>query len=128
MKHHLARWLVATAAVVMALALTACGGRKSGGAVDTDFYGKYVYSGSDAVHQSVLVLSENDSFTFTFSMLSSYVGYGQYTVKDDVLTLQTDDGQYHYTFKMVDGTLVFDAAHSSKETWFGEFTDGSVFE
>lgn len=127
-------------AILMALTLmvsfTACGKNKKTGSgkgssvvsADADFFGKYVFAGSDAAHESIIVLGEDGSFTFTFSHLSSYVGYGQYTLKDDVLTLKTDDGQYHYTFKVVDGTLVLDGKNSSKETWNGEFKDGSVFE
>lgn len=133
----IARMLALLMAVAMLFSLSACGKKKTKNtdtkstavvSADADFFGKYVFGGSDAAHESIIVLGEDGSFTFTFSHLSEYVGHGQYTLEGDVLTLKTDDGQYHYTFKVVDGTLVLDGKNSSKETWTGEFKDGSVFE
>lgn len=111
-------------AILMTVSITAC---KSGG-VDSDLLGKYSYCGEDESFTSTVVLNENGTFEFTFSEISDYIGHGKYTIKNDVLTLKTDDGKYHYTFKMEDGTLIFDAENSSEEIWFGDFSDGSVFE
>lgn len=121
------KWIAMFVASALIISMTACFSGKSGG-LDTELLGKYDYIDEDSELSSTVVLNEDGTFVFTFSPLSSYVGNGKYTVKDDVLTLTTDDGKYHYVFKMEDGTLIFDAEKSSEELWFGQFSDGSVFE
>ncbi|HHU84758.1 MAG TPA: hypothetical protein GXZ23_06275 [Clostridiales bacterium] len=74
------------------------------------------------------VLFEDGSFEFTFSAVSDYFGVGTYVLKDNRLTLKTDDGKYVYCFDLVDDTMVFDAEASSEELWFSGMYDGCVFE
>lgn len=74
-----------------------------------------------------LELLEDNRFLFTFSSLSSYLGYGTYQINGDTLVLSTDDGKYQYAFQIHKNTLIFDAEHSSEEIWFGDFGDGAVF-
>ncbi len=113
------------AAIVIASFVTSC---TSAGSQNSDFYGKYSYCGEVSGVTSTVVLNEDGTFVFTFSETSSYLGAGKYTVKGDTVMLKTDDGKYRYTFKLHDGTLIFDGKNSSDQTWLGEFSDGSVFE
>ncbi len=73
-----------------------------------------------------LVLYDTGEFSFTFSLISSYWGYGHYTVEDDVLLLRTDDGNFHYQFRMEEGRLIFQADRSSEMVWFSGLHQGSV--
>lgn len=121
------KWIAMFIASALIISMTACFSGKSGG-MDSELLGKYDFISEESEMTSTVVLNEDGTFVFTFSPLSDYIGSGKYTIKNDVLTLKTDDGKYHYVFKMKDGTLIFDAEKSSEQLWFGEFTDGSVFE
>lgn len=88
----------------------------------------YTESASDEPLPARLTLLEGNRFEFRFSAASSYLGYGIYQIDDDKLLLTTDDGKFHYTFTIAEDGLVFDAVNSSENIWFGDFTDGSVFQ
>lgn len=88
-----------------------------------------IYSfGNDVspIHSTFLTLTSDGRFSMTFSMISSYIGIGSYTVDGDKLTLRTDDGEFFYTFFIEDGgnALAFDEENSSKMTWFSEMKNG----
>lgn len=87
----------------------------------------YRFEGGEFAGTS-LTLGEDGTFWFVFSLISSYIGHGSYTVQDDRLALKTDDGQFTYVFDMVDDTLVFDAEASSDVVWFSGLVDGSVMQ
>lgn len=92
--------------------------------------GTRVYSlrdSSDLMPPSI-TLEENGQFTFVFSALSSYIGRGSYEIRDERVVLNTDDGDFHYTFDMTDEGLVFDAEGSSANTWYADIPDGAVFK
>lgn len=85
-----------------------------------------------------LRLGDDGTFTFSYSVISSYLPYGTYERKDNILTASTDDGKYHYQFTCVgdvnDSLLFFDAAHSSDVTDIdtklnadAPIRDGSIF-
>jgi hypothetical protein len=98
------------------------------GTVNANLIRTYVFKESEDFTKSASVsLFDNGKFSFTFSPISSYIGFGQYEIDKDRLTLNTDDGDFTYVFDMVDDTLVFDAADSSKQTWFSGIYDGAVF-
>ncbi len=63
---------------------------------------------------------KDSTFTFSYSVLSSYLPYGTYEQKDNILTAKTDDGRYHYQFTCVGAVnncvLFFDTEHSSDVT------------
>ncbi len=82
----------------------------------------------DFIKTAEVVLNKDETFTFNFSPISSYLGHGTYKIDGNRLTLNTDDGYYTYVFDMVDDTLVFDADASSEQVWFSGITDGSVFK
>ena len=81
-----------------------------------------------------LTLNRKDnSFSFTFDPLSSYLSYGTYERADGKIVCTTDDGQYKYVFKVTDeATLVFDKKASSPvkvtdSKIANEIKDGAVF-
>lgn len=65
-------------------------------------------------------------FYFSESPLSSYLGYGSYTMKNGQLVLKTDDGQYTWTFSMEDGMLYYDAANSNAIRWYPDLRSMQV--
>lgn len=79
-------------------------------------YKKYVYSDSEnELTQPRIILFEQDhSFQFLYSLLSSYLNWGYYEIKDDNLILRTDDGKYIYSFKIEESGLIFDAENSTE--------------
>lgn len=96
------------------------------------YRGEYEYIGA------VLRLDLGDDpkkgrFSFSYDVLSSYMPYGTYEIKDGKLICSTDDGLYHYVFKIgEDNTMIFMADLSSSieliNDKFGELvTDGAVF-
>lgn len=79
-----------------------------------------------------LQLFDNGEFSFGFDVLSSYLSYGTYEVKDGKLTAVTDDGLYHYVFKEENGQYHFIQKESSEiyitDSRMGaEVKDGAVF-
>lgn len=87
----------------------------------------YVYRDSENVLPASFTLYEDNTFTFTFSAVSSYIGVGTYRIENDQLILTTDDGNFVYTFTAGDDGYIFDAENSSDMIWFADFQDGSVF-
>lgn len=81
-----------------------------------------------------LTLNRSDnSFSFTFDPLSSYLSYGTYERKGGKITCKTDDGQYTYVFSITDeATLIFEKKSSSPvkitdNKIANEIKDGAVF-
>lgn len=81
-----------------------------------------------------LTLNRSDnSFSFTFDPLSSYLNYGTYERANGKIICKTDDGQFRYVFKVTDeATLVFDKKSSSPVTVTdskiaSEIKDSAVF-
>lgn len=75
---------------------------------------------------SLSLLPQSGRFSFSASMLSSYLGVGSYEEKEDMLLLYTDDGQYHYAFRRVGASLVF-VAEQSSDPGVSCLTDGAIF-
>lgn len=88
----------------------------------------YTFQESKDTIKPCVALYDNGAFSFAFSVISSYLGYGAYEIDNDRLTLHTSDGKFTYVFDMVDDTLVFDADASSKLTWFSGLYDGAVLQ
>jgi hypothetical protein len=91
----------------------------------------YIHEESNDVVKPIITLFDDNKCSFTFSALSSYLGIGTYTIENDFLVLNTDDGVYTYTFK-IEGEnmdrLIFIAEKSSDYIHQGQFEDGAVFE
>ena len=77
--------------------------------------------------------TEEQTFMFCMDSLGSYIPYGQYKIKDDILTATTDDGMYTYKFKIVgENSLEFMEEGSSKVSYVNKgvsvnVEDGVVF-
>ena len=81
-----------------------------------DGSGYKVYSFTESVDQGdpSIYLYDDMTFSFGWSLFSSYIAHGAYTLTEDTLTLATYDGLYTYVFDVVDDTFVFDASGSSR--------------
>lgn len=78
-----------------------------------DGYKVYTFAESVDPGDPSIYLCEDMTFSFGWSMFSSYFAHGTYTLTEDTLTLATEDGLYTYVFKVIDDTFVFDASRSS---------------
>lgn len=80
-----------------------------------------------------LTLQKNNTFTFVYDPLSSYLSYGHYTIQDDLLIAVTNDGRYQYCFRILSqDTLCFIQSQSSAITLIDDrlgktVTDGALF-
>ncbi|MGN0988796.1 MAG: M56 family metallopeptidase [Eubacteriales bacterium] len=74
-------------------------------------------------------LSKRDkTFTFYFSLISSYIAHGHYELTDDKLVMSTDDGYgFVYTFRVGDGIFFYDEAESNGMMIGTDIEDGAVF-
>lgn len=87
----------------------------------------YKFTESEDIIKPSITLFDNGEFKFTFSALSSYIGFGKYESDGAHLTLKTDDVEYIYVFDIVGDTLVFDAEASSDKLWGSGLYNGAVF-
>ena len=110
--------MILVSSILCGLLLCSCG--------SNEFYRTYTFG--EGVDSSKVTLNEDGSFVFEFSPLSSYLGLGKFYLSGDRLTLETSDGKYRYVFRINDSGIEFDADASSDSLWFGQFTDGSLFE
>ena len=97
--------------MMSALLLTGCTAREI-----VPKSGRYVMSApAQAVFAPVVSLdAAEETFTFTYDLLSSYLPYGSYAQKDRFISCQTSDGRQCYVFRVVDeNTLAFEAERSS---------------
>ena len=75
-------------------------------------------TGIPALKPYITLNAENNTFTFTFDPMSSYLPVGTYTVAEGLLTAKTDDGKFTYNFDVVDkNTLRFNSEGSSEITY-----------
>ncbi len=89
----------------------------------------YMYDDCDELMKPAITLNvQEGTFSFFFSAVSSYYATGLYVMEDDVLILNTNDGDFIYVFDMVGETLVFDAEKSSKTLWYADIPDGAIFD
>ncbi len=92
-------------------------------------YERYSFMDSAAkVMKPSVTLYTDGSCMITFSAVSSYLGIGTYEIREGVLTIRTDDGEFTYVFLKADGELIFDGEKSSSMVWFSDVRDGSVFK
>ncbi len=86
-------------------------------------------AGSESVpfdHPS-FTLYPDGTFTFQFSLISSYFGHGTYEETADELILATMDGMYVYRFAADGDSYVFDEETSSEWKHYANMPDGAVF-
>lgn len=73
----------------------------------------YRFVGNGTINGTVTLYADN-KMMFNYSLLSSYIPYGTYTLENNKLVMKTDDGRFTYAFDVDGDTLVFDAANSSE--------------
>lgn len=76
-----------------------------------------------------ILIQENDSFVFNYSVLSSYLPVGNYSIEGDRLVLTTEDDENQYVFIIKSDQLIYQKAESSIAQ-LGEseaVPDGAVF-
>ncbi len=94
---------------------------------------RFVVNGT--INGTVTLYADN-KIMFNYSLLSSYIPYGTYTVENNKLVMKTDDGRFTYAFDVDGDTLVFDAVNSSdlpeynhgNGTTFKPIPNGAVFK
>lgn len=97
-------------AVLLLLMLAGC---KSSEDTPTVKNGSYIMEHDGEIFLSPSVTIADDTFTFFYDPLSSYMPIGNYTVEEDILTLTTDDKKYHYVFRIDGNSLIFQKEESS---------------
>lgn len=86
---------------------------------EVDLCGMYIteydsIEGLDGLGPS-LYLAQDNRFVFTYNILSSYLGVGIYSMENQIVTANTDDGKYTYVFHILeDGSLLFDVDKSAE--------------
>ncbi len=108
--------------LLMIFFLAACSG------VQSLSSGDYIYSDSGEPLYPILSLESGNKFSFTYSVLSSYIAYGSYELSGDELLLKTSDGKYEYRFRVDGKTLIFNAEESSELPDYTDVPDGAVFK
>lgn len=88
--------------------------------------GVYVMESSDDLKPYV-VLKENNEFSFTDSIYSSYLAIGTYEEDDGSLILRTIGDDFEYRFQIKDKELIFNAEESTRNPSNKNIPDGSVF-
>lgn len=107
--------------------------------VEKKAYDSYVLQASVSEEEEMFLPGlgldrEEETFSFGFDLLSSYLSCGTYEIKDDVLTAVTNDGMYRYRFKVIDeNTLEFMQEGSSEVKLINEdmgiaVKDGAIFK
>ena len=115
------------------------GGGSDGAAQPAETGRQITYRYFSEYDSAAIVLSPSDrTFSFTFSLLSSYLPHGTYETDGDRIILYTDDRENHYTFRRDGENLIFISGESSaipryryssdsQETTVS-VPDGAVFE
>ena len=78
------------------------------------------------------IVIDGATFSFSYDLTSSYLPYGKYEIKNDILILKTDDGKYSYKFTIENDDLIFIESSSSSVKVNGnslssQIVDGTVF-
>lgn len=96
--------------------------------------GSYMLSQYMGAYMSPIIKfdTEKNTFSFHYDYLSSYYAYGEFTIKDNKIFAETDDGKYTYIFEIKDKeTIVFVQEGSSEIDIIDEkapqVIDGSKF-
>lgn len=89
--------------------------------------GNYRYF-SDDENVSTITLEANGKFSFVFSPISSYLGFGNYTVENGYLYLKSSSKDTQiWVFKIEDKKLIYNSEKSTGGLYLSNITDGSEF-
>ena len=70
-------------------------------------------TGTNEISLPCVTVSDED-ISFTYDVLSSYLPIGNYSVKDNILIMTTNDEKYRYVFLIDENKLVFQKSESSQ--------------
>ena len=120
-------WRVYAAAFAMALLFTGCSGAEQ----DSGIAGKtYIYEKEGIGGDFAIGIFEDGTFSYYEGMLSSYIGFGSWTLDGDTLLLterEQLEGQQRVNYFKIDGNdLVFLAENSSNFVYV-KVADGERF-
>lgn len=113
--------------VLTLLAFAACGEKFE---TAEDYANRsYIYEGGGFGGDFSITLDEDGTFSYYEGLLSSYIGFGSWTVEGDIITLTEDpEGTYGFVnhFRMEDGDLVF-VSEGSSDFLYVDVSDGERF-
>lgn len=95
--------------------LCACGGKQKNKDMKAELAGKtFVYEKEGFGGEFTITLNEDGTYSFYEGLLSSYMGTGNWTVSDGILTM-TETGGYDFTFRfsVQNGALAYLSEGSS---------------
>ena len=124
--------------VALALTFVSCGAKEY---TSADVAGTYARAneGFDGLDKFTITLNEDGTYQYYETVISSFIGMGNYTVEGDIVTLIAEFSKYdiakeeffnsveHFKFKANGKTLVFIADGSDNFTYV-KLTDGAVFD
>ena len=86
----------------------------------------YIFGEDGKLEEACLTLRDDGTFTFSSSLLSSYIGIGTYTISDKTLTALTNGGIDTYVFTIVEEGMRFEAEQSSDLSHVSGLYDGAI--
>ncbi len=118
--------------ILIITAFVSC--EKKDGTQPNDICGTYVRKNSNEYDSFTITLNEEGTYSYFETMISSHIGFGEYTVDGEKVTLV--DSQipgaygshtYTFTFKYEDDKLVY-LADESDHFMYINLPDGAEFE
>ena len=122
----------AIAMVLLVMVLAACQAPLADS--PEDVCGIYARPNANGFDSFTITLNSDGTYQYFETMISSHLGFGNYTVEDDIITLVDDQipgvsGSltHTYKFKYTDGKLVF-LSEESDHFMYINLPDGAEFE
>lgn len=103
--------LISLSIVLLVFCLSGCNSNNDKATIKN---GTYILEqiGTEYNNLACVTISDDD-LSFSYDLLSSYLPYGNYTIKNDILTMTTADDKYKYVFKIDGDSLFFQKNESS---------------
>jgi hypothetical protein len=115
--------LVSFAICLIVCIFTACSTNKK----TIDICGKtYVYDKEGFGSDFIISFYENNKFYYCEGMLSSYIAYGTWEIKNNIITLQDDDPHFYNSFILKENKLIWQEKTSSNFLYL-KISDGDTF-
>lgn len=103
--------------IIILSILTGCTNNKSIVSFQNDTKIYVLNNNKNEFTPEIVLNTIDNTFSFSYDVLSSYLSVGTYIESQERLELITDDGKYHYVFDIVDeSTLKFNKDESSNVT------------
>ena len=115
--------LVTFAICLIVCIFTACSTNKK----TIDICGKtYVYDKEGFGSDFIISFYENNKFYYCEGMLSSYMAYGTWKIKNNIITLQDEDPHFYNSFILKENKLIWQEKTSSNFLYL-KISDGDTF-